>query len=183
MHTARPWLIAALVLTEVALWQWRLVIAHRGRRIAAALLGFLGATLQITAISQVVTNVHDVLSIVAYAGGVGFGVLLGIVAGERLTPGRQEVTIVSSLPDLAERLWRQGWPATAQEARAEGGPIVSVHVEIDRRHEARLWDAAATIDPQVRWAVREVRTHPLAESAHEDGPRQATASRERIQNL
>jgi hypothetical protein len=42
---------------------------------AALLLGTLGALLQITAISQVVTNVDDPLSVGAYAVGVGGGVL------------------------------------------------------------------------------------------------------------
>src|SRR4051812_10968219 len=89
----RPLLIGALVITEVALWQWRTFIAHRGGRAAATLLGVVGAALQITAITQVMADVHDVLSVLAYAGGVGCGVLFGIVASERLTPGRLEVTI------------------------------------------------------------------------------------------
>ncbi len=57
MSIVRPLLIAMLVLTEVGLWQWRMVIAARGSRSSAMLLGTLGALLQITAISQVVTNV------------------------------------------------------------------------------------------------------------------------------
>ena len=82
----RPLLIAGLVLTEVGLWQWRMVLAARGSRANAVLLGALGAVLQITAITQVVTNVNDPLSVAAYAAGVGLGVLLGLVAGDRLTP-------------------------------------------------------------------------------------------------
>ena len=75
MSIVRPLMIAMLVLTEVGLWQWRMVIAARGSRSSAMLLGPLGAVLQITAISQVVTNVDDPLSVGAYAVGVGAGVL------------------------------------------------------------------------------------------------------------
>ena len=46
-----------------------------------------GAVPQITAITQVVTNVGNPLSVAAYAAGVGAGVLAGLVAGERPTPG------------------------------------------------------------------------------------------------
>ena len=83
----RPAVIAGLVLTEVGLWQWRVLIASRGNRGGAVALGAVGAILQITAISQVVTNVTDPLSIAAYAIGVGAGVLLGLIAGDRLSPG------------------------------------------------------------------------------------------------
>ena len=38
MDAFRPLLIAGLVVTEVAIWQWRMVIAHRGRRVSAMLL-------------------------------------------------------------------------------------------------------------------------------------------------
>jgi hypothetical protein len=54
MDAYRPLLIAGLVVTEVAIWQWRMVIAHRGSRVSAMLLGIVGAVLQITAITQVV---------------------------------------------------------------------------------------------------------------------------------
>ena len=57
MDAYRPLLIAGLVVTEVAIWQWRMVIAHRGSRVSAMLLGIVGAVLQITAITQVVADV------------------------------------------------------------------------------------------------------------------------------
>ena len=158
MNSLRPVLIAVLVVTEVALWQWRMVLAHRGRRVNAMLLGFIGAVLQITAITQVVTDVHDLLSVAAYAGGVGFGVLFGIIAGERLTPGRLEVTIVSTLVELSEYLWRRGWAVTAQQAHNQNGPVVTVHIEIERRDEAQLWDDMMRIDPLARWTAKDVRT-------------------------
>ena len=86
MDATRPLMIIGLVVTEVGLWQWRMLIAARGRRAAATLLGALGATLQITAISQVVTNLDDPFSVAAYAGGVGLGVVLGLVAATSSPP-------------------------------------------------------------------------------------------------
>jgi uncharacterized protein YebE (UPF0316 family) len=96
MDAYRPLLIAGLVVTEVAIWQWRMVIAHRGSRVSAMLLGIIGAVLQITAITQVVADVSDPAGVIAYAVGVGLGVLLGLVAGEKFTPGMIGVTIVTN---------------------------------------------------------------------------------------
>ena len=160
MHILRPVLIAGLVVTEVGLWQWRMVIASRGRRANAMLLGTTGAVLQITAITQVVTNVQDPLSIGAYAGGVGIGVLLGLIAGDRLTPGTIGIRIITSRPELAETLWSRGWPATVQTGQGESGPVTVLFVAINRRDEARLHRDVEHLDPGAFWSAQDVRARP-----------------------
>src|SRR3954449_6977315 len=132
MEVFRPLLIAGLVVTEVGIWQWRMVIAHRGSRVSAMLLGVVGAVLQITAITQVVADVHDPFSIAAYAGGVGLGVLFGLVAGDRLTPGMLGVTIVTRSPQVSRALWERGWPATVHAGEGPDGPVSIVFVPIKR---------------------------------------------------
>jgi len=143
--------------TEVAIWQWRMVIAHRGSRVSAMLLGIIGAVLQITAITQVVADVSDPAGVIAYAIGVGFGVLLGLVAGERFTPGMIGVTVVTKEPDLARSLWDRGWPVTAQSGRAENGPVTIVSVPVDRRDEARLHRDVQSIAPDAVCTTRDLR--------------------------
>ena len=122
-------------------------------------LGATGAVLQITAISQVVTNVHDPLSIDAYAAGVGLGVLLGLVAGDRLTPGMLAVTVISTVPDVAGELWALGWPAMVQSGRDENGPVTVLFVAIGRRDESRLHRDLVRVDPGAFWSTEELR-HP-----------------------
>jgi uncharacterized protein YebE (UPF0316 family) len=161
MSTIRPLLIAALVMTEVGLWQWRMVIATRGNRMSAMLLGAIGAVLQITAISQVVTNLGDPLSVAAYAGGVGFGVLLGLIAGERFTPGPIGVKIITDEPGVAAGLWARGWPATVQTGHGEDGPISIVSVAIERQQELHLQRDAIQLAPEASWSTEELRSAVL----------------------
>jgi uncharacterized protein YebE (UPF0316 family) len=161
MNIVRPAIIATLVLTEVGIWQWRMVIAHRGGRLRAMLLGIIGAVLQITAITQVVADVHDPLSILAYAGGVGCGVLLGLIAGDRFTPGVVGVTIISDAPDLAGQLWDHGWPATVHPGEGESGPVAVLYVAIDRRDEAALHRDVASVDPTAFWTAEELRSRAV----------------------
>lgn len=165
MDAYRPLLIAGLVVTEVAIWQWRMVIAHRGRRVSAMLLGIVGAVLQITAITQVVADVYDPVGIIAYAAGVGFGVLLGLVAGEKLTPGMISVTIITKAPHLAPSLWDRGWPATVQSGHTENGPVTILSVPVNRRDEARLQHEVQSIAPDASWTTKDLRApHPAGQT-------------------
>ena len=167
MDAYRPLLIAGLVVTEVAIWQWRMVIAHRGSRVSAMLLGIIGAVLQITAITQVVADVSDPVGVIAYAVGVGFGVLLGLVAGENFTPGMIGVTIVTKDPHLARSLWDRGWPVTAQSGRGESGPVTVLSVPVDRRDETRLHGDVQRIAPDAVCTTRDLRA---PNSAYQSGP-------------
>jgi uncharacterized protein YebE (UPF0316 family) len=165
MDAFRPLLIAGLVVTEVAIWQWRMVIAHSGSRVSVMLLGIIGAVLQITAITQVVADVSDPAGVIAYAVGVGFGVLLGLVAGEKFTPGMIGVTIVTTDPHLARSLWDRGWPVTAQSGRGESGPVTVLSVPVDRRDETRLHGDVQRIAPDAVCTTRDLRApHPPYQS-------------------
>lgn len=161
MHVVRAAVIAVLVVTEVGLWQWRMVVAARGRRAVAMLLGTAGAVLQITAIGQVVTHVQDPLSVSAYAGGVGLGVLLGLVVGDRLTPGHVGVTVITTVSGVAQELWSRGWPVTVSPGHGEIGPVTVLFVAVSRRDEARLHRDVADLDPTAFWSVEEVRSRPV----------------------
>nr|MDT0667160.1 DUF5698 domain-containing protein [Micromonospora sp. DSM 115978] len=140
-------LITGLVVAEVGLWQWRMVMASRGSRGRPMLLGTVGAILQITAISQVVTNLRDPFSVGAYAVGVGIGVLLGLVVGDRFTPGSIGVKIVTTVPGVADELWARGWPATAQPGYDDKGPVTILFIAVNRRQEGRLRQDVVDLAP------------------------------------
>jgi uncharacterized protein YebE (UPF0316 family) len=155
MHAEKALVIAGLVLAEVGLWQWRMVISGRGGKVAAMLLGGVGAILQITAISQVVTNLDDPLSVAAYALGVSLGVLLGLVMGERLTPGTVGVTVVTTSTGLADDLWARGWPVTLQQGQGGDGPVDIVFVAVNRRQEPALRRTIRQLAPSAFWRSEE----------------------------
>jgi uncharacterized protein YebE (UPF0316 family) len=157
-YLVRALLIAALVIAEVALWQWRMVIATRGKRASAMALGAFGALLQITAISQVVSDAHDPLGVGAYAAGVGIGVLLGLIAGDRLTPGTIGLTIVATAPGVVRDLRKRGWRVVAHDGHDEDGPVTVLSVAVNRRHESRLLGDLSQLAPEALWSIADVRT-------------------------
>ena len=160
MGALRPLLIARLVVTEVAIWQWRMAIAHRGGRVSAMLLGIVGAVLQITAITQVVADVHDPSASLPTPSALGSACCLALWQG-RLTPGMISVTIITKAPDLARSLWDKGWPVTAQPGRAENGPVTVLSVPVTRRDEARLHHDVRSIVPDAVWTTKDLRAPNL----------------------
>jgi uncharacterized protein YebE (UPF0316 family) len=108
-----------------------------------------------------VTNLHDPLSVGAYGAGVGIGVLLGLVAGDRFTPGTIGVTIITTTPGVAGGLWARGWPATVQTGHGENGPVTVLFVAINRRHEARLHRDVANLAPEAFWSIEDLRARPV----------------------
>jgi uncharacterized protein YebE (UPF0316 family) len=139
------------------------LVWHMSSSSSVAVLGVLGAVLQITAITQVVAGVHDPLSIVAYAAGVGLGVVLGLFAGERLTPGMIGVTVITTEPCVARGLWELGWAATAQPGEGADGPVTVVFVAISRQDEARLHDAVHRMDSGAFVTTEELRARTASQ--------------------
>ena len=79
--------------------------------------------------------------------------LLGLIAGDRLTPGTIGVTVVTPQPDVAAGLWSRGWPVTAHEAVGANGPVTVLFVRINRRYEARLHRDVARLAPEAVWST------------------------------
>jgi uncharacterized protein YebE (UPF0316 family) len=129
-----------------------MVVADRGSRAIVMVLGATGAILQITAISQVVTNLDDPLSIAGYAGGVGVGVLLGLIAGDRFTPGRVGVTVITDEPEVTAGLWALGWPVTRQAGDGERGPLDVLFVTVSRQQARALRDDVSRLAPGALWS-------------------------------
>ena len=77
--------IMALVLCEVALWQWRVAITLRGNLFGGFVLGLVGAILQVTAISACRAGHGRHREDRRLRGGVAIGVLLGCLMDRHLS--------------------------------------------------------------------------------------------------
>jgi uncharacterized protein YebE (UPF0316 family) len=152
-----PLVIMALVLFEVALWQWRVAITMRGNSLGGALLGFVGALVQITVIAQVVQDVTDVANVVAYASGVAIGVFVGCVVDGRLSVREVTVRVFAPAdPELVPELRARGWPVTATRGNGHDGPVDVLYLAIDQRTTARLEHELHALAPSACWTIERV---------------------------
>jgi uncharacterized protein YebE (UPF0316 family) len=158
--SVRPLVIMALVLTEVGLWQWRVILTGRGAKGLPSVLGSLGAVLQITAIAQVVTNVRDPLTVAAYAFGVGGGTLVGVIVATRFTTDAVGVNVLTSQSELDGQLRARGWPVTAYRGQTETGPVHLLKIVIDGRRRAALLGDVTQLAPFASWTTETLRPGP-----------------------
>ncbi|MBJ8348347.1 DUF5698 domain-containing protein [Antrihabitans sp. YC2-6] len=153
----RPLVIMVLVLTEVALWQWRVILTSRGHKGVPATLGVLGSLLQVTAIAQVVTNLKDPLTVAAYAFGVGGGVLVGVFAGARFSTEAVEVKLVTTKPELGSALRLRGWPVIAYDGQGNSGAVQVLEIVVPGRRRAALLDDLEALAPGAFWTIEDLR--------------------------
>ena len=158
----RPIVIMMLVLTEVALWQWRVILTGRGHKGFPAVLGVLGSLLQVTAIAQVVTNLDDPLTVGAYAIGVGGGVLIGVTAGTKFSSEVVEVKLVTTKAQLGAALRLRGWPVITYDGQDNSGAVQVLQIIVPGRRRAALLGDLEELAPRAFWTIEDVR--PSAEA-------------------
>jgi uncharacterized protein YebE (UPF0316 family) len=152
-----PFVIMALVLCEVALWQWRVAITLRGNLFGGFVLGLVGAILQVTAISRVVQDMGNFEKIAGYAAGVAIGVLLGCLMDRHLSTAEVWVRVIAPAdPRLVPALRTAGWPVTATSGQGHEGPVDVLYLAIDQRRCARLEDELRGLAPKGCWTIERI---------------------------
>ncbi|MHB8191863.1 MAG: DUF2179 domain-containing protein [Bellilinea sp.] len=113
----------------------RVLFVVRGRKLLAWVLGFFQSAVFIIAISSVLTNDQNVMTIVGYAAGFATGNVVGMLIEERLAIGHIHLTIVSPARGvaIAEMLREHGYAVTELSARGLNGMVSLLHVDVMRR--------------------------------------------------
>ncbi len=92
----------------------RMLMIVRGKRIQAAILGFFEVTIYIVALGQVVQNIDNTYSIIAYALGFSTGNFLGSYLEEKMAMGFLTVHVISKeyADELVSKLREAGYGVT-----------------------------------------------------------------------
>ena len=101
-------------MADVALMTIRMLMIVRGKRIQAAVIGFFEVTIYILALGQVVQNIDNTYSILAYALGFSSGNYLGSYLEEKMAMGFMTVHVISKnyADELVEALRDLGYGVT-----------------------------------------------------------------------
>lgn len=157
------WLMAlgifALRLADMALDTIRLLFVVRGRRKLAWVLGFFQSLLFVIAISQVLGNLTNVLSVIGWAAGFATGNVVGMVIEDKLAIGHIQFTIISTARGtaIAEELRKNGFAVTEIPARGRAGMVTLLQCNVLRKDMDNIETIVLEADPEAFITADEVR--------------------------
>lgn len=151
--------IFCLRIIDVSIGTVRILMAVRGRRYMAALIGFVEVTIFLVAISQVVTNIGNWWNVLGYAGGFAMGTLLGITIEDKLAIGLAEVNIISMGmgTEIAEALRADGYGATEFLGAGQTNIVDMVRTVVRRKEVPSVVATANTVDEKAFVTIQEMK--------------------------
>ena len=153
-------LIFACRIVDVSCDTMRVLLAIRGKRGVAGVLGFVQALVWILAVGNAVKHLDSPLHILGYAGGFAAGTFVGITIEGLLAYGLAQLRIVSAHGgvEIADALRERGYGVTEFAGQGRHGTVEVVSTVVKRAQIADVmrivdrYDAAAfvtTAEPQI----------------------------------
>lgn len=124
-YVIMPILIFIARVGDVSLNTLRVMFVLNGKKNVAPILGFFEALIWLLAIGQIIQNIDNPVSYLAYAGGFAAGTYVGMTIEEKLAIGRVLVRVitVSPMPELIEFMKERNYRFTNVGAEGRYGKV------------------------------------------------------------
>jgi len=151
--------IFALRITDMSLDTLRVLFVVRGRRTIVWVLGFFQSAVYVIAITKVLSDLSNPLTVLGYAAGFATGNIIGMVVEERLAVGHIQLQIVSKKhgPALAKALRAGGYGVTEISARGRDGTVRLLTTSVLRKDLADAHRIVHETDPDAFMTSEDVR--------------------------
>lgn len=169
-----PLLIFFARICDVTLGTLRIVFISKGDKVIAPVLGFLEVLIWLIAITQVMENLNNVVSYLAWAGGFATGNFLGLRVEQKLALGQMVVRVITVEPadKLIERLKGHGYRLTCIDARGTRGKVNLLFLIVKRKKLDKVIDIIRDYNPQAFYSVEDVRSVSEFDVPQEESRRQ-----------
>jgi uncharacterized protein YebE (UPF0316 family) len=155
-----PLLIFLARVCDVSINTVRVIFMLGGRRYLATALGFFESLIWLTAISQILQNVTNYVTYVAYAGGFATGVFVGMLIEDKLAIGNVIVRIITQrdAAELIPILRRENFRLTVLDAEGRDGPVNILFLILPRNDLQRLTSLVEKTNPNAIFTVESVKS-------------------------
>ena len=152
-------LVFLMRVTDMSLDTLRLLFMMRGRKALSVLVGATEAAIFILAVSQVLRGPLNFWTVLGYAGGFGTGVLVGMVAEERLALGYTMLRIYSTGhgDQITRALRAAGHAVTQFTGQGKDGLIAQLNCAVSRKDVPAVRAMIIGLDPAAFITVEEVK--------------------------
>ncbi len=151
--------VFAMRVTDMSLDTLRLLFMMRGRKLLAGIIGAIQATVFILAVSAVLQGPLNFWTVLGYALGFGAGVIVGMLAEERMAIGYAMLRVYSpsSGKKIAEALRAAGHAATEILGHGREGNITVVNCIVARRDVSSVRSVIDSVDSTAFITIDEAR--------------------------
>jgi uncharacterized protein YebE (UPF0316 family) len=152
-------MIFALRVGDMSLDTIRVLFVMRGKKLLTWILGFIQSVIYIVAISSVLTEMDNILNVLAYAAGFATGNVVGLIIEGKLAIGHILVTIISSHRGayITEQLRASGYAVTEMSGRGKNGTVFELHASVLRKDVPNVETIVLEADPQAFVTAEDVR--------------------------
>ncbi|NLW71858.1 MAG: DUF2179 domain-containing protein [Chloroflexi bacterium] len=142
--------IFAVRVVSIAMDTLRFMLTIRGNKTISWILGFIQSTVYVVIIGVILTNMENVLNIVAYSAGFATGNLVGMWIEQKLAFGFSHISIVSKQQGfaLAEALRMGDYAVTEIPARGRDGIVYLLNLTTRRKMVPEVEKLVRSIDPE-----------------------------------
>ena len=163
LFTSQAWLSAGLIFAlrvcDMSLDTLRVLFVMRGRKGIAWVLGFCQSAIFVIAITSVLSNLGNPLTVISYAAGFATGNVLGIWLEDRLAIGYTEMRIISSRRGtaIADRLRLEGYAVTEVSARGRDGMVSLLNCSVRRKNIGQVREMVNEVDTEAFITAEDIR--------------------------
>ncbi len=158
-HLILPLLIFLARIVDVTFGTLRIIFVARGMRYLSALVGFFEVLVWILAIGQVMQNLTDWVTYVAYALGFSAGNFVGVSLERRIAMGNLIIRIITrrEADELVKFLWKSGYGVTSLDAQGETGPVKVIFTIVKRKRLPEVIAIIKRFNPNAFYTIEDVR--------------------------
>lgn len=155
-----PLLIFFARICDVTLGTIRVIFISKGFKYIAPCIGFFEVIIWLLAIGQVMNNITNVASYIAYGAGFATGTFVGMAIEEKLSLGTVIVRLITNheATDLVTYLRAHDYGVTAIDAKGSTGPVKVLFMVIKRQDIGRVTGIIRQFQPNAFYSIEDVKS-------------------------
>lgn len=154
-----PFFIFFARVLDVSMSTIRIMFVWAGNRWFATLLGFFEALIWIIAIGQIMKDITNWASYLAYAAGFAGGTYTGMYIEEKLAYGKSIIRIITKRPatELIDYLKSENFGVTSLEADGHAGKVNIIYTVLRRKQVNFIIEKIREFNPRAFYTIENVR--------------------------
>lgn len=155
-----PLLIFLSRIVDVSIGTIRMISVTRGHIPLSMVLGFFEVLIWLVAIGQIMANLSNPVTYVAYAAGFATGNGVGMLIERRLSMGFVTLRVITRMDatELVEALRKGEHGVTVVDAEGATGPVKVLYMILRRRNLPPVLEMVAKYNPNAFYTIEDVRS-------------------------